>query len=647
MMPANWERNVKFATQRFVPGVVLAVMLALGTAIPSAQGQTFTLLHVFTGAPDGAYPVAGFLQDTAGNLYGITQQGGITTGVCTGASWNGCGTVFKIDPSGKESVVYRFTGGTDGRSPSSGLVIDASGNLYGTTAAAVFKLDTAGTLTPLHSPGGYAGLAIDSAGILYGSSADGIFSLDPSSGKYRVLAPGVGSNATLALDAAGNLYGTTGSASCTTPCGTVFELDTTGTYSTLHTFPQGRLDGFDPVSGVIVDAAGNLYGTTLAGGALNCIGGQNNPVGCGTVFKLNPSAVESVFSLQGADYPNVGLIQDPAGNLYGSAEFSGPTAGTPAVLFKMAPNGAETVLFEFSSGGLDRSYPLGSLALDASGNIYGTTQYGVGPTGTGTVFKLNPNGPATYALTIAPSGSGSGTVTGNIPGIACPALCAAYYQPGTSVTLAANAASGSAFTTWGVAGCSGTGTCIVTTGSAQTVVFATFDLDFSLSASALTPASVSPGGSSSSTVDVTAKSGFSGSVAFTCSVSPTPALAPTCAISPNSVAPGTPATLTVSTTAGGAAAASPNSGSGLFYALCMPLIGLVACGIGSGKMRKRKLTTAALVGLLFAGLVFQIACGGSSTTTTGTPQGKYTITVTATDSTGILVHSAPTTLTVQ
>jgi uncharacterized repeat protein (TIGR03803 family) len=642
-------------SKRTLTAVIALAVVGLGTsATQLAESQTFTLLHVFTGAPDGAYPVAGFVQDTAGNLYGITQQGGITTGVCTGASWNGCGTVFKIDPSGNESVVYRFTGGTDGQSPSSGLVIDASGNLYGTTAAAVFKLDTARTLTPLHSPGAYAGLAIDSAGLLYGSSADGIFSLDPSSGKYTVLAPGVGSSAPLALDSAGNLYGTTGF-DCKNPCGTVFELDTHGTYSTLHIFPQGALDGFDPVSGVIVDSVGNLYGTTLWGGALNCGGGNKAPAGCGTVFKLTPSGLESVFSLRrgGGENPNVGLVQDPLGNLYGSAEFSGPIVGTPAVLFKMAPNGMETVLFEFSSGGLQRSYPLGSLSLDASGNIYGTTQFGVGPTGAGTVFKLNPKGPATYALTIAPSGTGSGTVTGNIPGIACPAFCVAYYQPGTAVTLTANAASGSAFTTWGVAGCSGTGTCNVTTGSAETVVFATFDLDFSLSASALTPATVSPGGSSSSTVDVTAQSGFSGSVAFTCSVSPTPALAPTCAISPNSVTPGTPATLTVSTTAA-ARAMSSSAGSGLFFALCVPVIGLVATrvGLGSHRGRKGKVAAAALASMLFAGLVFQVACSSSNNniikTGGGTPPAAYTITVTGTYATGSLVHTAPAiTLTVQ
>ena len=645
---------MKTAKQTFFTAIALAVVLG-AVAIQSAHAQTFTLLHVFAGAPDGAYPLAGFAQDTAGNLYGTTQLGGSTAGVCATITGfnniNGCGTVFEIDTTGVESILYRFTGGTDGEFPASGLVIDGTDNLYGTTSAAVFKLDKAGKLTTLHSPGAYAGLAMDSAGILFGSSADGIFSLDPSSGKYTVLAPGVGSNAPLALDAAGNLYGTTGSASCQTPCGTVFELDTQGTYTTLYTFPQRALDGFDPVSGVIVDATGNLYGTTLSGGALNCTGGQHNAVGCGTVFKLSTAHVESVFSLQGGDYPNVGLVQDRAGNLYGSAEWSGPTAGTPAVLFKMTPSGAETVLFTFTGGGLDRSYPTGSLALDASGNLYGTTQYG-GAVGAGTAFKLNPTGAATFPLTIAPSGTGSGTVTGNVPGIACPSVCAAYYEPGTVVTLTATAATGSAFTTWDVAGCSGTGTCTVTMGSAETVVFPTFVLDFSLSASALTPASVSPGGSATSTVSVTAANGFTGSVSFTCAVTPTPALAPTCLISPSSVAPGTPATLTVNTTGTTAAAMSSSAGSGLFIALCLPLFGLVATRIGLGSYLKRtkgKFTAAPLVGMIFAGLILQIACGGSPSTpgTKGTPPGAYKITVTGTDSTGALVHVTPTTLKVQ
>ena len=642
-----------FAKATSIAAIAVAMLLTLGAGLP-AQAQTFTLLHTFTGAPDAAYPSAGFVQDAAGNLYGTTQLGGSTSGVCANITGfnnlNGCGTVFKVDTNGAESVLYRFTGATDGEFPASGLVIDAAGNLYGTTAAAIFKLDKTGNLTPLHSPGAFAGLVMDAAGLLYGSSADGIFSLDPSSGKYSVLASGVGSSAPLALDAAGNLYGTTGSASCTNPCGTVFKLDTSHTYSTLHTVPQGPTDGFDPVSGVIVDAAGNLYGTTLSGGALNCLGGQHNPVGCGTVFKLSPSDVESVFSLQGGDYANVGLIQDPAGNLYGSAEFSGPTAGTPAVLFKMSTSGAETVLFTFTGGGLERAYPTGDLALDASGNLYGTTMFG-GSVGAGTVFKLNPSGAATFPLTIAPSGTGSGTVTSNISGIACPALCSAFYATGTAVTLTAAAATGSTFTSWGVAGCSGTGTCLVTTGTAETVVFATFDLDFSLSASALTPAGVSPGASSTSTVNVTAPSGFGGSITLACAVTPSPALAPTCSISPASIAPGTPATLTVNTTAPSLRAMS-SFGSRVFFALCLPLIGLVGARSSFGSNRrpqKGRLIAAALISMLFAGSVFQTACGGSTPPvgSQGTPKGAYTITVTGKDSTGVLVHTTQAALTVQ
>lgn len=159
----------------------------------------------------------------------------------------------------------------------------------------------------------------------------------------------------------------------------------------------------------------------------------------------------------------------------------------------------------------------------------------------------------------------------------------------------------------------------MTTGSAETVVFATFDLDFSLCASALTPAAVIPGVSATSTVNVTAPSGFSGSIVLTCAVTPTPALAPTCAVSPNSVAAGTPATLTVNTTASSAAAMSASASSGLLVALWAPLVGLVGLSLGSNNEgRKAVLRATAFVGLLFAGLVFQMACGGSSSTVAAT-----------------------------
>jgi uncharacterized repeat protein (TIGR03803 family) len=671
---------MKFAKRTFMFTTALAIVLVLGAgAVQSAQGQTFALVHTFAGAPDGAFP-SGLVEDAAGNLYGTTQQGGITTGVCASAGVDGlkgCGTVFKVDSTGIETVLYRFAGGTDAQFPTAGLVRDASGNLYGATPVggasnkgAVFKVDPAGNETVLYNfTGGADGwapqgtLVLDAAGNLYGTTQGGgasmqgtVFKLD-TAGKetvvYSFTGPPDGAHpvAGLVQDGAGNLYGTT-PVGCAFGAGTVFKVDATGTETVLHSF-TGNADGGSPEAGLILDGAGNLYGTTTMGGALNCLGGQNNPVGCGAVFKLSPTEAETVFNFtpDSGDFPNVGLVRDSAGNLYGTTEFTGPHAGTSAVLFEMNTSGGETVLFTFKGGGLDRTYPTGSLVLDAAGNLYGTTQYG-GSVGAGTVFKLNPTGAPTFPLTIAPSGNGSGTVMGNLPGIDCPSACSAFYAPGTVVTLTATAGTGSSFSSWGVAGCTGTGTCKVTTGTAETVVFATFILDFSISASALAPATVSPGGSSTATVNVSALAGFNGSVALTCAVTPTPLLAPTCSVVPNSVAPGTPATLTVSTTGPGAGLVRPNPGPRLFYALYLPLIGLFATGAGLGSKQKKwkqSLTVAALTCVLFAGAVFQVACGGGSSSpgSSGTPVGTYTIAITGKDATGTLLHATTTTLKVQ
>jgi uncharacterized repeat protein (TIGR03803 family) len=658
---------MRFPRQTFLTAIALAAVLVAGL-IQSAQAQTFTLLHTFAGAPDGASPLAGLVQDAAGNFYGTTQQGGITGGVCANSGLKGCGTVFKLDPAGNETVLYKFTGGADGEFPSAGLVRDAAGNLYGTTqyggpvtttcgigCGTIFKLDTTGSLTVLHSVGSQAGLVMDAAGNLYGSTTEGIFKLDPA-GTFTVLDASAGSGATLALDAAGNLYGTTqfgGVADSTclqNSCGTVFKLDTAGIYATLYSFTAAGDDGYNPLAGVVLDAAGNLYGTTPYGGAPNCLGGQNNPVGCGTVFKLSPAGVETVFSFQsGGDHPIAGLALDAAGNLYGTTWFLGPRADSLGAVFEMRPNGSEAPLLHEFTGLPDGNQPVAGLILDPSGNFYGTTSTG-GPLGSGTVFKINPTGPQNFPLAIVLFGSG--TVAGN--GVDCSSNCATWVSPGTTFTLTATPPAGSTFVGWVAPPCSGTGTCSVTINSAQTVG-ATFDSDYTVSATALTPAVVSAGGSATSTINVAADAnGFFSSVALTCAVTPTPALAPTCSISPGSVMPGTPATLTVSTTAPTAAVMSSSRGSGLFYALCLPLIGLVATGVGfSSKQRsgKGKLTAAALTCMLFAGMILQVACGGGGSNpsggSSGTPTGNYTITVTGTYATGSLVHTTPTMLKVQ
>jgi uncharacterized repeat protein (TIGR03803 family) len=261
-----------------------------------------TLLHSFAGGADGANPWGGLLLDAAGNLYGTTTAGG-----GTGCGNTGCGTVFKIDNTGTESVLHRFTGG-DGSFAQAGLIFDASSNLYGTTEyggasnyGTVFKLDKTGKFTVLYAftlfDGAYprASLYYDRAGDLYGTTYGGgnvggsdgtLFKLSRSG--ERVLydfginpVEGYAPEAGLISDGAGHLYGTTtggGELSCLEACGAIYEVDAAGSYTELHSYTGGA-DGAIPEGGLVRDASGNLYGTTAYGGAHN---------GAGVVFKLTP-----------------------------------------------------------------------------------------------------------------------------------------------------------------------------------------------------------------------------------------------------------------------------------------------------------------------------------------------------------------------
>jgi len=276
-------------------------------------------LWQFSGVQDGATPSGGLIRDAKGIFYGVTALGGV------GSCDLGCnGTVFQIDLKAIPivQILYTFTGGADGEGPVGTLIRDATGNLYGTTLAGgqfgwgtVFKLDKTGKETVLHSfTGGAdgntprAGVIRDSAGNLYGTTLYG-------------------------GDLTCNAGGFDG-------CGVVFKLSKSGQETILHTFEGGTNDGSAPLAGLVRDSSGNLYGSTVSGGGLSC---TNGDLGCGIVFKINATQTFTVLHAftGGSDGlgPVGGVILDSAGNLYGTAGEAGTGCGGfgCGVIFKITP----------------------------------------------------------------------------------------------------------------------------------------------------------------------------------------------------------------------------------------------------------------------------------------------------------------------
>ena len=376
-----------------------------------------SVVHSFSGAPaDGANPQADLVVDASGNLYGTTYVGGSA----------GAGTVFKLAPNGvgeyAEAVLYSFAGSpADGANPTAGLVMDASGNFYGTTysggangAGTVFKLAPNGSggyvETVLYAfTGGVDGgqpngsLVMDSSGNLYGTTSGGgtsgygtVFELVPNNHTEIVLhafggSPSDGAHplAGLVIDSRGDLYGTTNSGGAVgSGFGTVFRIVAGGTESVLHSFGTGT-DGISPIGGLTLDATtGNFYGTANGGGAN----------GAGAVFEIAAGGTESIlWSFGGAgsgdgQNPYAGLVMDSSGNFYGTTSNGGSSAQCAhgcGTVFKLTPGGAESVLWSFGTG-MDGQAPQAGLLMDpATGNLYGTTNGGgaVG-VGLGTVFEI-------------------------------------------------------------------------------------------------------------------------------------------------------------------------------------------------------------------------------------------------------------------
>jgi uncharacterized repeat protein (TIGR03803 family) len=362
----------------------LAALLFQGPL--SAQTPTFTVLYSFTGNADGANPTtATMLRDAQGNLYGTTQFGADID--CNISLHPGCGTVFRLDTAGKLTALHTFGGGSLGLD-SSGLVRDGNGNLYGTAGGGlgqglVFEVASDGAYTELYN-------------FMGGSDGD--------------LPSGI-----LDRTAGGTLYGTTilggGSTDPMCPngqgCGTVFELGSADEYKVLYSF-RNNADGAEPNS-VIRDSAGNLFGTTLHGG-MGCV-----PVsGCGTIFKLDATGKKTILHKftggNDGSTPSGGLVLDSAGNLYGATSAGGdlkcPFEGGAGcgVVFKLNSKGVLQVLHAFH-GGSDGNVPA-SVILDPAGNLYGTTESGPNTDDCGTVFKLDAQGNLTNLHNIAGGAEG-------------------------------------------------------------------------------------------------------------------------------------------------------------------------------------------------------------------------------------------------
>ena len=352
---------------------ILTVIVSAALVSVASAATSFHLLHKFVGGETGSSPSSGLIFDAAGNLYGELVNPDYSSGI-----------VYKLTPNPdgtwSETVLYEFADVT----PEGGLVFDSEGNLYGAATTAfgggpglVFKLspnpDETWTETVLYS---------------FSGGADGSF---PRGG--------------VLFDTAGNLYGTAtygGNLACQGAlpgCGVVYKLepnpDGTWTESVIHSF-DGGADGANPQAGLIFDPSGNLYSTTQYGGSLPCQG----TLGCGTVFELSPqpdgSWIHTVILAfpgeVGGNEPLSPVVMDATGNLYGTTIRGGGSKN--GIIFQLVKNAdgswMEKILHQFT-GGKDGSWPDQGLILDDSGNLYGTARYD-GEYGYGLAFRLKKHG---------------------------------------------------------------------------------------------------------------------------------------------------------------------------------------------------------------------------------------------------------------
>lgn len=411
---------MRFSFTLFVLSFVLSIAVP-----PSLSAQyNIDILHAFSLAPDGGDPNPNLIQDSKGNLFGTTNNGGDRD--CVGTEGSGCGIVFEYAADGMYSILYSFQGENDGASPMAGVAVDSAGNLFGTTRggngapSTIYEIPSTGGEVTLKVFSNFADGAsaqsapiLGPAGSLLGSTMYGgdfgcgfnggcgvVYAVEKN-GDYRVLhtftalSTGIQPVGSPVL-AQGNLYGLTqwgGDMQCekTVGCGTVYELTKEGKYKVLYKF-TGETDGASP--DCISDGGnGNLVGVTSGAGDPSC------PYpGCGTIFQVNEATgnLKTLF-----DFPQVGansyghscLVHDASGNLYGTTSLGGTHGG--GFLYEFSSDGVFTVLYNFEgSNSQDGSEPASEI-LDPNGTFYGLTYLGgnlqaCGFEGCGTIFSLTP-----------------------------------------------------------------------------------------------------------------------------------------------------------------------------------------------------------------------------------------------------------------
>jgi hypothetical protein len=362
---------------------IVAVLLFLSAA---AQAQTFAVLYTLNGTTDGKNPGNGLVSDRGGNLYGVASLGG--TYPCPDNL--GCGTIFRLSPHGTGwifSVVYSFTGVSDGWNPEAPLAVAPDGSIYGTTfwggingctddwgCGTIFKLAPPPTVCPTASCGW-----IKTTLYKFTGGADGQYPLGQ-----------------ITFDQAGNLYGT---ASASNPsgqyAGSVFGLTPSAggwTFNVLYAFP-GTTSGA-PVGGVIFDSQGNLWGVQAYGGVTNC-GDPQLPDPCGSIYELSPSAsgwTETTvfeFSASTGGCPSGTLVPDHSGNFYGTLCTNGPS-GSGGIFQYVPPSGEFNIIHSIAGNPADDAGPYGGVVMDHAGNLYAADQAN-GTYDRGFVFELSPS----------------------------------------------------------------------------------------------------------------------------------------------------------------------------------------------------------------------------------------------------------------